>query len=88
MGGFYDHGTPGEFFLFSGFTFCWATTMTVLSVLLARQDASLSLVFPTIYLLSALLVVLNVFMEFQGRYDYYHDFCFFSQMFERQNEGH
>jgi len=87
MGGLYDHGTPGEFFLCSGFTFCWAFAIIVLSVLLTRRDSALSVVFPTLYSITAVLVIVSVCTDFQQRYDFYHDASFFLGR-ETQDAGH
>ena len=86
MGGLYDHGTADEFLLCCSFTFGWAVAVIGLSLLLARQDPSLSLVFPTIYFLTAILITLSAFTTFQARYDHYYFFHYYSQIFEQDFE--
>ena len=52
-----------------------------LSLLLARRELSISLVFPTVFFLTALLQSILVFDKFQGRCGYLYYFYYYSNYY-------
>jgi hypothetical protein len=79
----YDHGMPGEFFPMAAFIICWAFLVTAIALLLVRKDSSLSIVFPLIYLLTAILALNNSCEELQSRADRSYYFYYYSDFYGR-----
>jgi len=77
----YDHGTADEFLLAAQSMILWALFVMALSLLLSRQEPTTSLVFPTIFFLYALQIVISVITNFQDRWAHYYYFYYYSQIF-------